>query len=359
MDIQELVETGNYINEFKKEKVIFRKYPDKKLMIVKRKYGLDYSVDKPWLNYCRGLIIDYEHNKVVFIPPIKSKEILTKESFVERVDETYELADGTMINLFYFNGSWLTSTRSNIGCTNKWTQDIDFQQMFQECSQNLKYDTLNQEYTYSFVMRHKKNRITSIIDTNELVLVEIRVSYIYISGIVDCYLCKLDNDLDELPTNEGYRLLRKVEVTSNRETTVLQKGLTGYYEGQRYKWLTTEHKFIEMIKPNTNNPCLNYLVLRNSGHLTNYLKLFPEYRFHYDEYRKKVHSITQLLHQYYIAVFVKKEVDKKDIPFALKPLIYELHGLYLKDKQAISWQIVKNYIYELEPKRLQFVFNHL
>ena len=344
MVIQEFIESGNYINEFKKEKVIYRKYPDKKLMIVKRKYGLEYSGDKPWLNYCRGLIIDYEHNKVVFIPPIKSKEILTKESFVERVDETYELADGTMINLFYFNGSWLTSTRSNIGCTNKWTQDIDFQQMFQECSQNLKYDTLNQEYTYSFVMRHKKNRITSIIDTNELVLVEVYHN-----------LCKLD----ELPTNDGYRLLRKVEDISNRETTVLQKGLTGYYEGLRYKWLTTEHKFIEMIKPNTNNPCLNYLVLRNSGHLTNYLKLFPEYRFHYDEYRKKVHSITQLLHQYYIAVFVKKEVDKKDIPFALKPLIYELHGLYLKDKQAISWQIVKNYIYELEPKRLQFVFNHL
>ena len=344
MVIQEFIESGNYINEFKKEKVIYRKYPDKKLMIVKRKYGLEYSVDKPWLNYCRGLIIDYEHNKVVFIPPIKSKEILTKESFVEKVDEPYELVDGTMINLFYFNGSWLTSTRSNIGCTNKWTQDIDFQQMFQECSQNLKYDTLNKEYTYSFVMRHKKNRITSIVNTNELVLVEVYHN-----------LCKLV----ELPTNDGYRLLRKVEDISNRETTVLQKGLTGYYEGQRYKWLTTEHKFIEMIKPNTNNPCLNYLVLRNSGHLTNYLKLFPEYRFHYDEYRNKVHSITQLLHQYYISVFVKKEVDKKDIPFALKPLIYELHGIYLKYKQAISWQIVKNYIYELEPKRLQFVFNHL
>ena len=114
-----------------------------------------------------------------------------------------------------------------------------------------------------------------------------------------------------------------------------------------------------MIKPNTNNPCLNYLVLRNSGHLTNYLKLFPEYRFEFEGYRKKVHGITQLLHQYYISVFVHKEVEKKDIPFALKPLLYEIHGIYLKDKQGISWQTVKNYIYELEPKRLQFVINKL
>ena len=114
-----------------------------------------------------------------------------------------------------------------------------------------------------------------------------------------------------------------------------------------------------MIKPNTNNPCLNYLVLRNSGHLSNYLKLFPEYRFQFETYRNKVHSITQLLHQYYIAVFIKKEVDKKDIPFALKPLIYDIHGLYIKGTESISWQHVKNYIYELEPKRLQFVINKL
>ena len=199
--------------------------------------------------------------------------------------------------------------------------------------------SINKEYTYSFVMRHSKNRITSIIVKNELVLVEVYHN---------------TNKLDTLPENGGYRIIME---TGN--IVGLQKGLTGYKDGHRVKWLTTEHKFIEMIKPNTNNPCLNYLVLRNSGHLSNYLKLFPEYRFQFETYRNKVHSITQLLHQYYIAVFVKKEVDKKDIPFALKPLIYDIHGLYLKDKESISWQHVKNYIYELEPKRLQFVINKL
>lgn len=339
MDIQQLINSGNYIDEFKKEKLIFRKYPDKDLMIIKRKYGLSYSEDKPWLNSCRGLVIDYVNNKVVFIPPIKSKEILVKDDFINAIETPYELADGTMINLFYFQGEWLTATRSNIGCTNKWSQDMNFKEMFDDCSQNLEYETLNKEYTYSFVMKHKKNRITSKIDTNELVLVEVYHNL---------------QKLDTLPENKGYRTIRL-----QNDIVGLQKGLTGYSNGHRYKWLTTEHKFIEMIKPNTNNPCLNYLVLRNSGHLTNYLKLFPEYRFEFESYRKKVHSITQLLHQYYVSVFIHKEVEKKDIPFALKPLLYEIHGIYLKDKQGISWQTVKNYIYELEPKRLQFVINKL
>ena len=339
MDIYTLIEGGNYIDEFKKEKVVFRKYSDLGLMIIKRKYGSTYSEDKPWLNYCRGLVIDYKNHKIVFIPPSKSKEILTKEEFLEGTNHSMELVDGTMINMFWFNGEWITTTRSNIGCTNKWSQDMNFKEMFQDCSKNLDYETLNKEYTYSFVMRHKKQRITSKVETNELVLVEVYHG---------------SQQLNELPENNGYRIIRL-----QNDIVGLQKGLTYYKDNVRYKWLTTEHKFIEMIKPNTNNPCLNYLVLRNSGHLTNYLKLFPEYRFEFEGYRKKVHGITQLLHQYYISVFIHKEVEKKDVPFALKPLLYEIHGIYLKDKQGISWQTVKNYIYELEPKRLQFVINKL
>ena len=42
-------------------------------MIIKRKYGLPYNDEHPWLNYCRGLVIDYKENKVVFIPPIPEK----------------------------------------------------------------------------------------------------------------------------------------------------------------------------------------------------------------------------------------------------------------------------------------------
>ena len=46
MDLQQLIESGDYINEFKKHKVIYRKYSDLNLMIVKRKYGLPYSEDE-------------------------------------------------------------------------------------------------------------------------------------------------------------------------------------------------------------------------------------------------------------------------------------------------------------------------
>ena len=338
MELQNWIQSSDYINEFKRNHVTFRKYPDNDLMIIKRKFGSDYSEDKFWLNYCRGLVINYKTNNVVFIPPMKSREVQTIEQLHQHSSSPVNLVDGTMVNLFNVNNQWLTSTRSNIGCTNQWNQGTNFSEMFDQCSQSLKYDSLNKEFTYSFVMRHKKNRLTSVVKANELVLVEV--------------YHKLQR-LNDLPTNEGYLTINEWIPDE------LTKGLTLYKDNIRYKWLTIEHKFIEMIKPNTNNPCLNYLTLRNSGHLTSYLKIFPEKRFEFNKYREKLHNITVIIYQYYTGVFIHKQIDKKDIPFALKPLLYEIHGLYLKDKQGISWERVKQYMYDLDPKRLQFVINNL
>ena len=111
-----------------------------------------------------------------FLPPSKSKELSTLSQFQTECNRYTELVDGTMINLFYHNGNWLKATRSNIGGTNQWSSDLNFKEMFDDCSQTLDFQSLNQDNTYSFVMRHKKQRYTSLVDTNELVLVEMRNS---------------------------------------------------------------------------------------------------------------------------------------------------------------------------------------
>ena len=344
MDLQTLVKTTDYVSQFKQHKVIYRNYKDLNLMIVKRKYGSDYSEDIPWLNECRGAIIDTSGtgdatHRVVFLPPSKSKELSTLSQFQQECSRYTELVDGTMINLFYHNGKWLKATRSNIGCNNQWSSDLNFKQMFDDCSETLDLQSLNQDNTYSFVMRHKKQRYTSPVDTNELVLVEMR-----------------NSSLERIPceTNEGYRVLQ--EVTTLKP---LFKGYTAIKEGVRYKWLSNEHKFIQMIEPNTNNPCLNYLTLRNSGHLVSYLQLFPEKRYEFDIYRTKVQQLTQMLYEWYRGVFVQKQLDKTDIPFAIRPFLYEIHKIYLQQKQGIAFSRVKQYVYDLEPKRIQFCLNHL
>ena len=101
-----------------------------------------------------------------------------------------------MVNLFHFNGEWLMSTRSNIGCKNQWQSDISFKDMFDECSPNFDFSALDNDYTYSFVMRHKKNRIIIPVEENELYLVEMRKNNI-VSDLVESEHYKTNKPLDK------------------------------------------------------------------------------------------------------------------------------------------------------------------
>jgi len=351
----------NYIDLFKQEKLVYRKYPKLNLLVVKRKYGTDFSTDKSWLNYCRGAIIDYSNHKVVLVPPVKSTEIRTKEEFMSPVlidDEYQYLIDGTMINMFYHNNEWLVSTRSNIGATNKWNKTMTFKDMFNECSTKVDYDTLNTKYTYSFVMRHTKNKIISPVDKNELILVE--VYEMTDAGLV--YI-PMNKYREQVNSNVGFTIIPSYSHDTFKDSSELNKGYTKktLVNGtiQRTRWITTDYKFQEMIKPNTNNPNLNYLLLRKNGHLVNYLTYNPEMRHEFEVYRANLHMFSQSLYNIYVNVFIHKTMEKELIPFSMKPFIYEIHKSYLETKQSISWEKVKNYIYELEPKRLMFALNNI
>lgn len=340
MEFLKFIESGSYLDEFKKEKVVYRKYPKKNLMIIKRNYNSKFSETKPWLNYCRGLVIDYKLHKVVFIPPVKSKELLTYQEYVNETGESSKLlVDGTMINLYWYN-EWNLSTRSNIGCTNKWDSTTTFKQLFDECSVNLDLSTLNKEYTYSFVMRHTNNKIIMPVEKNELILVEVYHNQVR---------------LDSLPPNTGYTCVQDSLIVKDK----FVKGYTQMVDGIRYKWIISEYKYAQSLVPNTNNDLLNYLVLRKNNNLTNYLTYFPEKRYTYQKYREKLYKLTQIIYEYYKNIFIYKLYEKNEIPFKLRPTLYDIHKIYLKNKEAISFAIMKEYMYKLEPKRIAYMFSVL
>ena len=192
MDLQSFINQNkdNYIDLFKQEKLVYRKYPALNLLVVKRKYGSAFSTDKSWLNYCRGAIIDYSNHKVVLVPPVKSSEIRTKEEFMSPglIDDEYQyLIDGTMINMFYHNNEWLVSTRSNIGARCKFNQDCDytFRYMFLDAmnAMEMEFAQLDKEVCYSFVLQHPQNRI----------VVPILKPYLYLVRRYKCMGNKVDD----------------------------------------------------------------------------------------------------------------------------------------------------------------------
>jgi hypothetical protein len=369
MDLQEYIENNSdYLSKFKEHGLKVQK--DKNLSLVKYHYDKPPAVDSDfsWKRYCRGAVIDTDTHRVVCVPPAKAHEVRTKsevpESPESSEDTEYQvLIDGTMINVFHHGGKWRISTRSEIGGRNKWLpgdngEKLSFRDMFFECLSPESVAELDPKLSYSFVMRHRSNRNVSPVYQNEAYLVEV---YSYGDTIQrvphseyprDVVL--LNESVTDRETFMGYHENEKVPPMPYH-----CKGYTVKIGSKRYKRVNPMFKRVQHMKGQTNNPCLNYIILRQSGNLKEYIQYFPEDQSQFNEYRDKIHTLSNDLYTTYKNTHIYKTDEIKDIPYYMKPLVYELHGIYLRTKQPTTWFDIKDYIYTMPPKKLMFSLNYM
>ena len=356
MELQTYINTHeNYISDFKK--LGFKVNSYKNLRIVSYPYDKkpEYnSQDDIYKLYLKGAVIDINTNRVICLPPIKSLDISTESE--NQDGAIYQsLIDGTMINLFYHGDKWIISTRSEIGGYNKWTNKKSFRQMFDECCE-LDCDSLDKDMSYSFVMKHIENRNVSPVNNNELILVEV---YNFSEDNVK----KLERE--EYP--ELNCIIHDIYTDREELMTLFQgpvipyyiKGYTVKYDNLRYKWINPYFEEVRNLKINMNNHLLNYIELRRNGNLKKYLRYYPEHNHLFNNYKEKLHDLSNDLFTTYKNVFVHKSIDKKEIPYHLNPLVYDIHGRYLKTKIPTNWESVKDYIHTVPSKKLVFAMNYL
>lgn len=372
MDLQAYIDHNpDYLTKFKQSNlVVNRKSP---YINVKYRYSDPPSTTDPewcWKRYCRGAIINTETNRVVCLPPVKAEETtledaLNKSQDVNTSVSTYSpLIDGTMINLFWDTSKdqWMICTRSEMGGYNKWMPDSSgkrksFRDMFGECTDS-SFEGLARDCSYSLVMKHTENRNVSPVKRNEVWLVEV---YRYCDGNIERL------SVDDYPPND---IFQTIDVSDqplpgfhpdSPPPSYASKGMTIKTKYGRYKYLNPEYKRVKDLRDlaNSNNPYLNFLQLRISGKMKDYLRYFPEQVLLFNEYRDDLHNLTNELYNFYKDVHIYKKVDAKDIPYHLKPFVYELHGNYLESgrSQPITWNAVKDFVYNLPPKRLMYSIN--
>jgi hypothetical protein len=327
----------------------------KGLLLVKHPYDMDLATKPEWVRQCRGAVIDTETKRLVCLPPVKAYEMPldalgSDETEVSTETEYQTLIDGTMINVFHHKGKWIHSTRGDIGAKNRWDDKMSFYDMFKDCG-DIEYEELDPSCSYSFLMRHQANRVVSPVHYNELYLVEM---YRFTEEgpqrlLVSEYPSMSFHNIRSFPLEEH---------DGSLQLPYTCKGLTVKRGHLRYKYLNPSYVEVQKLKPNTNSPYLNYLELRQNGSLKEYLEYFPEHVHPFNEYRDNIHKITNELYTTYKAVHIHKTQDKKDVPYHLKPLVYEVHGNYLDSKKPTTWQDIKQFIHELPPKKLMFALNY-
>jgi hypothetical protein len=265
-----------------------------------------------------------------------------------------EFVDGTMINVFYYNG-WHISTRSNIGANCRWYSKKHFSELFNESS-NLDFEKLDTGVFYTFVLQHPENRIVTSYEEPKITLTQA-------GKIIDNKLELLDIDVigEELNINVPNKydfnnlddLVNFVEKQDYQfQGVVLKKGMV------RTKIRNPNYNYVRNIRGNNNNIKYLYFELKKNMFLQEYLRFFPEFIETFEDYNKDYTELIDKIFINYQNYHVRKVITNiKEMPFNVRPFCYELHGIYRTTKQKITPDLVLNYINTLPPARIVFALN--
>jgi hypothetical protein len=352
MELRDLFKKEDSRELFESKSCKLHEYDDCTLIKYPHGVTLD-SGEGGWLKYCRGAVVN-DNQEIVCLPPLRFKEgqPTDTENYVIQ-----EYLDGTMINVF-FNKKWYISTRSRIGALCRWHTKKTFRHMFLDIvtGNNGNFDILDETKSYTFVMIHQDNRIVKKYNKDEIVLVSVYSKNTKEWENPDNEYNKLKDEYDPWFTLAPEVAEETINLSNNNVSKVA--GYTYINKNNladRFKLLHPKYPEIKTLSGESHVPIFNYIENRRNGKIPEYLRYFPENRRIYNRFKHRIHDFTQLLYDTYGVVFKEKRCTLKEVPFSMKPLLYEIHGLYLDTKSPTGFSNVMEYINNLPTARMVFV----
>lgn len=314
---------------------------------------------------CRSVITDADNNIVSFSPPksMPFEDFVAKYPDTSRIVAT-EFVEGTMINVFWSNGDWEIASRSNVGATNGFTKS--FREMFYDALSASRLDlySLPTEFSYSFVLQHPENRIVVPIGKPQLYLIAV---YSYQEGIVKSHdpsiFVEFNATLVNVPATYDLTSYEDfAEKTKTLDYTYLGVMLTNPATGERTKIRNPNYEKVRHLKGNHPKLQYQYLCLRKSGKISQYLHYYPESKQEFAVFRDKVHDFTRKLRDNYISCYIRKERPLMEYSDEYRTHMYSLHQIYKNNLKPngkiLVFEDIVNYVNELHPNLLMHSLNY-
>jgi hypothetical protein len=365
----------NEITDFDKTKEILE---NKKLCI--KEYGNLFIVkyDKtvcdmndPDVKKCRGLILEKNTNKLVCVPPPKSDsvEIFNNVPIEKTIYE--EFIEGTMINIFKYEGKVYMATRSCIDALCHFYSNKTFNALFSEIIELSKFDSMDDNMNLSFVLQHPENTIVTQYEHPEITLVYgVTIDGENVVNYTLNDLCKLlkDKDLEfKIPlqynVNSHIEIYDKLNTMKHNEPGVILKNLEFNY--LKSKIWNQHYSYVRKLKGNSSSKKYMYLELRQNNAIKEYLKYFPDDAELFEIYRLELYDTTNKLFNFYQNWKVRKNSEGihiyqkvTEIDYEYRPLCIDLHEEFKKTKQITDKRKVIMYTNNLPIAKLLFVINY-
>lgn len=311
--------------------------PNEDLILIKYKknnyYNIKDNVIRDIVSECRSVILDRNFN-IVCWSPNKSVSINYFNTIINNWNDEVKVEpfiDGTMINCFYHNEQWYTSTRGSLKGNKTFYSEKSFNVMFNQALlyNKLSFNNLDKNLCYSFVLNHPDNRIVIPYD-----LPTIHLVYVY-KIIEDGKFIeeKLLSDFTHLPViNEinCFNSYNDLKTTlDNLLFTKREDIIQGYvlkYKNIRSKIRHKTYNEIKKIRGNNPNLISSFIDIENNNNIDMFLWFYPEYKTEYEKYQNTSNFILTNIYKFYHKFFIKKSIDKSKIPKIFIKHCYELHN---------------------------------
>jgi len=378
-------ESKSEMNILKINKCLSRNIPNNETYKVLRyeKNNLRYDLISTY-GLFRSVILNSENKVVSFAPP----KSIPSDIFIKKYQKSdsiiaQEFVEGTMINVFWDNkiglsGGWEISTRNTVGATScffKSKNSKSFRDMFLEACKkvNLQLMSLNPEYCYSFVLQHPQNRIVVPFEKSQLYLVgmykivnnspdDIKVHSFVINEIFDSKVWENTQILyPEIYKYESYSELIEKYASMNTSYNILGFVLYNKETGERCKIRNPVYEQVRQLRGNQPKLQFQYLSLRKEGKVKEFLKVYPEYKKEFFEFRQQIHLFTNTLFSNYISCYIKKEKPLREFSDQYRTHMFKIHQIYMDELKEnnlyVTNTVVIKYVNSLESSLLMYCLN--
>lgn len=352
-DVKKLMEINNII--VKEDKTIPELY-----LVYAHRNDKKYEELTELERICNGSIYEKETNKLICASFNKfNKDDTQIGNFFNLEDENLNIfhsIQGSLIRVYFYNNKLYFATKKCIDAFRAfWSSKQSFGEMFRQCLEKLKNNNFNCEFyknkNYFFIMEHVNNK--SIFDITENILFHIMTYHLDTDKYVNEYIGinkPLMCDVRDKPTLEKMISMKNI----NSEGFILFSDKCGIIQK---KIIFPEFKRLQDLYGNCKTRFFRFLQIQNNIDMVKqYLQSFPFYSKEFVEYEQKLILFCKKLHEMYLEVRVYKtpnyNFNKKYSKF-----LYNIHGLYLKNRQPITITDVVNYIKPLDAKLIAHLMN--
>jgi hypothetical protein len=312
------------------------------------------------LSKLNGIIVEKDTEKIIYYGLDKMNKDFNEFLNNNEQFNVFELVDGPKIGLYYNNDKWNKCTNKKIYASESIWHGPNFDVLSEKCFEKLDFERLNKDYCYTFVIQNPACMNYIKYETDDLRLISVRD----LNPSSETYLKEVSHDIGvSIPKQHSFIPKTidhvKEEIKSNLESEEI-KQMPGYIiktPSQTFRLESNNYLECVKVKGNERNLKFRYLQIRTDFVLKNkFLIYFPELINMTNNIEYQIRNTVGNILDNYLKRYVQK-IPNYEINPRYKNIIYVIHGMYLKDKQKITFEKVLELLNNSDTKRIMYLLN--